>query len=119
MKNNKRAFPKMFGASSLLVIFAVLCLTVFCLLTISTAKAELRLSEVSANAVSDYYKADMQAEMIFSKIRGGDVPKDVTVDGDTYSYSCPISSTLTLYVEVRSNDGNWEVLCWQPISSIR
>ena len=115
----KHSFPTIFGSSSLLVIFAVLCLTVFCLLTLSTAKAELRLSEVSAKATVDYYKADAEAENIFAMIRSGNLPEYVSFDGNTYSYICPISQTLNLYVEIASIDGEWEVVCWQPVSSIR
>lgn len=117
MKN--RFPPSMFGASSLLVVFAVLCLTVFCLLTIGTARSELKLSEVSAEAITNYYKADSQAENIFSQLRSGNIPEEVKVEGNTYSYSCSISSTLDLYVEVQLNNSSWEVICWQPISSMR
>lgn len=115
----KHSFPTIFGSSSLLVIFAVLCLTVFCLLTLSTAQAELRLSKVSAKAAADYYKADAEAENIFAMIKSGDLPEGVSFDGNTYSYTCPISQTLNLYVEIASVDGKWEVICWQPVSSIR
>ena len=55
--DRKRTFPPIVGISSLLVIFSALCLTVFTLLTISTARAERRLSDVSAEAVSAYYNA--------------------------------------------------------------
>ena len=54
--------PAAVGGSSLLVIFAVLCLTVFALLTLSTAAADSRLSQDAADAVEAYYQADSQAE---------------------------------------------------------
>ena len=44
---NRRFTPPMVGGSSLLVIFAVLCLTIFTLLTLSTVQADTRLSEAS------------------------------------------------------------------------
>lgn len=116
MKDKKRFLPPMVGGSSLLVIFAVLCLTVFSLLTISTAKAERRLSDVSAEAVVSYYKADAEAETIFAGIRSGNIPENVSIENNVYSYSCRISSTLFLQVEIRFNDGIWEILCWQPVS---
>ena len=40
--------PPPVGGASLLVVFAVLCLTVFALLSLSTVRANERLSEASA-----------------------------------------------------------------------
>ena len=41
-------YPSMIGASTLLVIFAVLCMTVFSLLSLSTAQSRSRLSAAAA-----------------------------------------------------------------------
>ena len=49
-KKERVAVPAI-GGSSLLVIFAVLCLTVFALLSLSTVQAGDRLSDASADAV--------------------------------------------------------------------
>ena len=114
---NKRSSPPFVGGTSLLVIFAILCLTVFALLTLSTAKAEQNLSIISANAVSAYYQADSEAEIIFARIRSGDIPENVTVESNIYSYSCPISSSLFLSVKLHFSEGEWTVLSWQTVSS--
>ncbi len=119
MKKNKRFFPPLVGGCSLLVIFAVLCLTVFAILTVSTAKAEQRLSKVSADAVSAYYKADAEAEIIFSQIRSGNVPENVTVENNVFSYSCQVSAGLLLNVKVSLSDGEWLILSWQTVPSNR
>jgi len=50
-KREQSAVPAV-GGSSLLVIFAVLCLTVFALLGLSAVQAYGRLSEASVQAVS-------------------------------------------------------------------
>ena len=42
------------GGTSLLVVFAVLCLTVFALLSLATVQADERLAMASAQAVKDY-----------------------------------------------------------------
>ena len=81
MNRNKQQVP-VIGGSSLLVIFAVLCLTVFALLGFSTVQADKRLSDISAEAVSDYYAADCQAEEIFALLRSGQIPDDVSTDGN-------------------------------------
>ena len=119
MKSSKRNAPPMVGTSSLLIIFAVLCLTVFSLLTLSTAKADQRLSAVSADTVTAYYAADLQAETILAQLRSGQIPEGVTVDGSVYSYTCKISETQTLIVEVSLVENSWEILRWQSVSSNR
>ena len=105
------------GGSSLLVIFAVLCLTVFALLSLSTVQADSRLSDASAAAVSEYYAADCRAEEILARPRTGQVPEGVRVKADTYSYTCPISETQELQVEVRIRENGWEILRWQAVST--
>lgn len=105
------------GGSSLLVIFAVLCLTVFALLSLSTVQADSRLSDASAAAVSEYYAADCRAEEILAQLRTGQVPEGVRVKADTYSYTCPISETQELQVEVRIRENGWEILRWQTVST--
>ncbi|MEG0780884.1 MAG: hypothetical protein RR426_09800, partial [Oscillospiraceae bacterium] len=69
--------PPAVGGSSLLVIFAVLCLTVFSLLALSTVEANGRLSLAMAQSVEDYYAADCAAEEILSRLRAGEVPDGV------------------------------------------
>ena len=117
MKNKRTGLHPFVGGTSLLIIFAVLCLTVFALLTISTAEAERRLSDVSANAVSAYYAADLKAEEIFARLRGGEIPEDVIVDGNIYSYTCYISETQYIAVELSCENGKWTVISWQSVST--
>lgn len=115
-KNRKHLSPPVVGGISLLVIFSVLCLTVFSLLTISTALAEKRLSDVSANAVSAYYSADLEAERIFASIRRGEIPDTVTVTENCYSYTTSITETLSLQVELLYENGRWIVLQWRSVT---
>ena len=118
MKPRNSFSPPMAGGSSLLVILAVLCLTVFTLLGLSTVQADSRLADASAKAVSDYYAADLEAETILAKLRQGLVPEGVQVDGNIYSYSCVISDTQSLMVEViRNKPASWTILRWQAASS--
>lgn len=114
--DERRSSPPAVGGSSLLVIFAVLCLTVFALLGLSAVQANGRLSDASAQAVSGYYTADCQAEAILSRLRAGELPEGVTVSDGLYTYQCPISDTQTLAVEVRLDGADWTVLRWQAVS---
>lgn len=114
--NKKHTVPTVFGASSLLVIFSVLCLVVFALLSLSTAGAGERLSKISAKQVESYFAADAQAEDILAKIRAGEMPDDVTKNGDIYTYSCTISNVMKLCVEVKADkNGNYDVIKWQSV----
>ena len=116
---NKKSFrfPPV-GGSSLLVIFAVLCLTIFALLSLSTAQAGSRLSDESAQAVSAYYQADCQAEEILARLRSGEVPDGVTAEGNVYSYTCPISDTQALEICVRLEQEHYTILRWQAVSTV-
>ena len=109
-----RSFPApAVGGSSLLVIFAVLSLTVFALLSVSTALADRRLADASAQAVRDYYEADAAAEEIFARLRNGELPAEVTVESGQYCYTCPVAETQQLQVLLQLEDGRWTVLRWQ------
>lgn len=114
----KRFQPPMVGGSSLLVIFAVLCLTVFTLLALGTVQADNRLSDASVRAVTDYYAADLQAEAIFAALREGTLPDGVSTDGTSYTYSCPISETQELTVSLQKEGEAWSVLRWQAVSTV-
>lgn len=118
MRERERNSPPAFGGSSLLVIFAVLCLTVFALLGLSTVQAHGRLADASVEAVVDYYTADSQAEKVFARLRGGESPPEVTVTGDVYAYSCPISPSQKLEVELMRREKGWTVLRWQAVSTM-
>ena len=116
MKKDNLSLPAV-GLSSLLVIFAVLCLTVFTLLSVSTVSAHKRLAQSSRQTIIGYYQADSQAEEILARLRSGEVPQGVTREGDQYTYSCPISDTQTLAVRVEVAGGTYQILRWQAIST--
>lgn len=119
MNKRQRFLPPSVGGSSLLVIFAVLCLTVFALLSLSTVMAETRLKDASVKAVTDYYQADYRAQELFAQLRRGQLPPEVTENQGVYSYCCPISDTQILKVELTKEKDIWKVLCWQAVSVIQ
>ncbi len=123
MPGKKESFsPPALGGSSLLVVFAVLALTVFALLSLSTVRAGNRLSQAAGQAVQDYYAADCQAQEILARLRQGERPEGVIFTEGCASYVCPISETQELQVRVRMKGaagyvieqwqvalvGNWE-----------
>ena len=112
MKKERIALPAI-GGSSLLVIFAVLCLVLLSLLSVSTVLAEKRLAEAAARTTRDWYAADLEAEQIFARLRNGEPVPGVEQRGETYAYSVPISEHQTLLVTLKETDGCWEILSWQ------
>ena len=125
--------PPPVGGASLLVVFAVLCLTVFALLSLSTVRANQRLSEASAQAAADYYAADCQAQAVLAWLRTGEaepgaIPEDFQISTSIsdypypdrsktiHYYACPISDTQELQVEIRMDgDGSYTILRWQAV----
>lgn len=81
------------GISSLLVIFAVLCLTVFALLSVSTVQAQLRLAESTRSAITGYYRADAEAEEILAKLRAGEISEGVEKRGTPMRMRVPFQRT--------------------------
>jgi len=118
MRKEHTASAPAVGGTSLMVIFGVLCLTVFALLSLSTVQADRRLSDRSAEAVEAYYAADAAAEEILSRLRSGETVDGVSRDGSTYTYACPVSSRQELSVCVElGEDGSVNILRWQTVST--
>lgn len=126
-ERKKESFsPPAIGGSSLLTVFAVLALTVFALLSLSTVRADVRLADAAAEAVTDYYAADCKAQEILARLRSGETSVEVT--GHTYdswhnplwtryTYEIPISDTQELQVEVLVNGADYEVVSWRAAPS--
>lgn len=117
MKQKRRISIPAFGGSSLLVIFAVLCLTLFALLGLSSAQASERMNRAAVESVTAYYAADFEAERTLALLRQGSVPENVQKEGNIYSWSCPLTERQRLEIEVRLEGAEYEVLQWQLVSS--
>lgn len=103
------------GVSSLLTMFGVLCLTVFALLTVSTARAGERLGSRAEQAVQNYYAADGRAEAILATLRMGEVPEGAIQTDGVWHYSCAISDTQILMVKVAVEGAEYRILRWQAV----
>ena len=66
--------PPPVGGTTLLAVFAVLCLTVFAVLGLSAVRADDRLSQKSADAVTAYYRAEADAEAVRARLPAGARP---------------------------------------------
>ena len=108
-----------FGAVSLVMIFCVLCLVVFTVLTLSTAVRERTLSELTAERAGAYYEADAQAVETVQALRRGETPPEVKItpeDGAALAeFSVPAGGDQSLEVAVRLTDTGCEILRWQTV----
>lgn len=102
------------GSASLVMIFSVLCLTVFSVLSLVTANNELRLSEKSAASVKNFYTADSAACDIINEAKK-DIALGKTVDS---SFEVKIDENRNLEVAFDIENDEIKITKWQisPIS---
>ena len=86
-ESKQRFSPPAVGGTSLLVVFAVLCLTVFALLSLATVRSDTKLADASQRAVEEYYAADLQAQEILARLRAGETPDGVKLMGGDTLYA--------------------------------
>ena len=106
------------GSALLIMILAVLCLTIFSVLSLSSATASRAMADRTAEETRDYYAADKTACAILSQILEGDdgAPAAASpgADGSTvYSYSVPIDDGSKLMVDVKVSGQKYDILRWQ------
>ncbi len=116
------------GAVSLVMIFCVLCLAVFAVLTLATAERERGLSELSAQRAAEYYAADRRAVEIAAALAAGEIPEGVELETTVSAgpagtvreeaFSLPAGGDLMLEVRLEiSEAGEISVLCWRTVYS--
>ena len=108
------------GAVSLVMIFCVMCLAVFSVLTLATADRESKLSEMAAKNAAEYYGADCSATVIVAALKNGEplpagLDVDIAWEGDTASFLLPIGDSLGLDVAVSVTGGECEIIRWQTV----
>ena len=116
------------GSASIVLVFAVLCLTIFSLITFIVAENAKSLVDAEKELVVGYYNADAQAELILAElleypphsrpagIQGVELhyEYDFNRDQEVLSFSCPIpDSTMVLLVRVLFHDDSYEILSWR------
>jgi hypothetical protein len=116
------------GSASIVLIFAVLCLTIFSLITFMVAGNDKALADVRVELVTGYYEADALAELILAELMSAEtVPASIqgidinigwddTLDTETLFYFCPISDIKALYVSLVIRDNSFDILSWRLYS---
>ena len=91
------------GISSIVLIFMILCLAVFSLLSLSDAKSALTFAQKRAETVQIYYEADIEAQKFIRDYRSMDAEQKQSET--TIVYELPMRSGQTLHLEL-SADGS-------------
>lgn len=142
MSANKKENPIInFGASLLLVVFLILCLVTFAVLTLSSAANDYEFSRKLAVRKAAYYEANNQAEYLLKEIdqmlmEGKDWEQAVSLSTDTVlitadfdennvpviNYSVPLDDTQALSVCLElsptdaAGDNTYHIRKWQVVS---
>ena len=117
------------GSASIVLVFAVLCLTVFSLIALVVAQNDKALADAEAELIVGYYEADALAEQILAEIIAADSKPDSVRDVDvTYQrdaekdeevadYLCQISDAKALYVQLALRGDSCDVLSWRMVDT--
>ena len=113
------------GSASIVLVFAVLCLTVFSLITFVVASNDKALVDAETFLVTGYYEADTLAEHILAELLAADtLPSQVQgieirsqwndeLDMETTHFLCPISDIKALYVNLAFHEDSFDILSWR------
>ena len=124
------------GGASIIMVFSVLCLTIFAVLTLVSANAESTLAKKSATVISNYYIADENATETLAKVYeivGGEsslqdiraktsqILKDISIKEESgvlyLSYSEKIDDSQNLTVKLSTDGNKVDVLTWKVEST--
>jgi len=113
------------GSASIVLIFAVLCLTIFTIITYMVSNNERALIDAKSELVIGYYKADALAEQILQDLLDADTTPDrlhgvdintkfnEDLDVETTYFYCRISDIKSLYVNLVIRDDSFDILSWR------
>ena len=107
------------GMSSLLMVFVVLCLTVFGVLAYMTARADNRLTQRSAQMVQAYYAADAKAEEALARLDAAllEMPEQDALESAGFAV-VSAEQPLTGELEVEITGGDYRVTARQTEDNI-
>lgn len=122
------------GNSLILLIFMVVTLTVFSVLTLVTANSEAATAEKSADNSQSYYRADLEATVKMGQLSDAiknAASKDEVSDfaakngfsenkdenGVTFSFTVQIDEKRELFAELRYENGTLTVNTWKTVSA--
>ena len=107
--NERGSSPAGIGLVTIFMILIVLTLFTFSALTLSSARADLRLARINAETVTAYYQADGEAQRLYRAfLQSGAASLEETI---------PMTESQSLHLSlVREADGGVRILAWQTVS---
>ena len=116
------------GSASIMLIFTVLCLTVFSMISYTVAANDKILIESGTDLVLKYYEADSLAESILAEIIVSEFVPDSVFGIEIYShfdfdyfaevasFYCPITDSTDLYVNAVIYEDSYDILSWRMVN---
>ena len=115
METKKTSYPPInIGTSFLLVIFIILCMVIFAVLSLSGALKDYEYSSQNAERTAAYYEACNQAEEIRAQIEAEGSTQDII------EYSVPIDEDEVLQVVLSRQEGSshqYKIKSWTQEST--
>lgn len=106
--DNRNNLPLGVGLTSVFTVLLVLTLSIFAVLTLSTARADLALSQINADTVSAYYAADRLAAEHYNTFAAGTAAE--------FETSIPIRAGQSLHIRLgRDTEGLPLILAWETV----
>ena len=94
------------GTASLILVFAVLCLAVFSLITYTAAENDMTLARAEAALVKGYYEADATLGLFAA---------DLLTEGRTFEtviLTQTVSDEKELYVKITFYESTYDIQAW-------
>ncbi|MGE4352472.1 MAG: hypothetical protein AB7D36_00105 [Oscillospiraceae bacterium] len=96
------------GVITIFTVLIVLSLSVFAMLTLSSARADLHLSEINADTVSSYYAADIEAHRLYNDFVSSD---EEELEEDVF-----MNETQSLHLHFKRDGDKAMILAWSTVS---
>jgi hypothetical protein len=113
------------GSASIILIFAVLCLTVFSLITFAVAENERIVVEKEAMLVVGFYEADALSERVLANLLGAECTTDEVqnvaietlwdyeLNAQLSYFTIPVTENIELYVMFAIYEESFDILRWR------
>ena len=122
--SKKKQFGMNIGSASILLVFVILCLVSFAVLSIVSANADSKLSNRVLERTTAYYDACNQADKTLQRIYASSDSEDAYFAsvGHGKSYVIPISDLQSLQVTIEilypqtDEDTFYRITAWQVLN---
>ena len=119
------------GSASIVLVFAVLCLTIFSLISFIVTQNTKALIDAESRFVIGYYEADTRAEIILAELLQAEtipatiqgvninIEHDIDMNANIVNFSYPIYNTdyKDLFVRVMLEESTYNILSWRVVDN--